>query len=75
MSFPGIRLAEQIEQKFRCFRVCLNEKKRKKTSDCKKHRLKTTKHILSQAILNQEMLTCIPLYFWMGVKLDRSKHT
>ena len=26
MRFPGIRLVEETEQKFRCIRVCLNEK-------------------------------------------------
>ena len=31
MRFPGIRLVEQTEQKFRRIRVCLEEKK---TSDC-----------------------------------------
>ena len=33
MRFPGDRLVEQTDQKFRRFRDCLNEKK-KKTSDC-----------------------------------------
>ena len=33
MRFPGIRLVEQTEQKFRRIRDCL-EKKEKKTSDC-----------------------------------------
>ena len=31
MRFPGVRLVEQTDQKFRRFRDCLNEKK---TSDC-----------------------------------------
>ena len=33
MRFSGIRLVEQIEQKFGCIRDCLEEKQ-KKTSDC-----------------------------------------
>ena len=34
MQFPGNRLVEQMEQKFRRIRDCLKEKKKKKTSDC-----------------------------------------
>ena len=34
MRFPGIRLVEQTEQKISSLRVCLEEKKIKKTSDC-----------------------------------------